>query len=153
MTEETRRWLEIGALQLAVIVAATHLYWGLPRLLRQPGYSTTVDPRPLVFVLAALVIGAGAIYVALGGRRAPVYALGIALLATLVAGYVWWHLAGHEGALPWVEAQAHHTHDDTGPVETIVDHLLHDRLELVSKAAETALAAVLAALLYAERRE
>lgn len=151
MNRETRLWFEIGALQLAAVVVATHLYVGLPRLVRQPAYGTFTDPRPALFVLSATAIIAGAIYVVLGGRRVPTYALGILLLTGYVVGYVWWHLTGHVGGLPWVEAQPTRYHD-VGAVETIVYHLRSDPVELVSKAAETALAIVLAVLLVDARR-
>src|SRR6056297_375695 len=145
MNEETRSWVELLALQLAGLVVATHVYWGLDRFTEQLRYGVYVDPRPLLFVLSSAAIIAGVAYVALGGRRKPVYALGIALMLVYVFGYWGWHLMGHLPALPWVEDQAH-PHPGWGPVETLYRHLADDSVALVSKLAETALAIVLGVL-------
>jgi|AntRauTorcE11898_2_1112593.scaffolds.fasta_scaffold16157_2 uncharacterized membrane protein YphA (DoxX/SURF4 family) len=145
MNEETRSWVELLALQLAGLVVATHVYWGLDRFTEQLRYGVYVDPRPFLFVLSSAAIIAGAAYVALGGRRKPVYALGILLMLVYIFGYWGWHLMGHLPALPWVDNQAH-PHPGWGPVETLFRHLEHDDVALLSKLAEAALAIVLGVL-------
>ncbi|AGN01655.1 hypothetical protein L593_08550 [Salinarchaeum sp. Harcht-Bsk1] len=150
MHEETRSWVELLALQLAGLVVATHLYWGLDRFAEQLRYGVYVDPRPVLFVLSSAAIIAGAAYVALGGRRKPVYALGIALMLVYLFGYWGWHLMGHLPALPWVDDQSH-PHPGWGPFETLYRHLAADHLALVSKLAEATLALVLGALWLDER--
>ncbi|GAB3691039.1 hypothetical protein GCM10028857_28010 [Salinarchaeum chitinilyticum] len=150
MNAETRSWVELLALQLAGLVVATHVYWGLDRFTEQLRYSVYVDPRPFLFVLSSAAIIAGVAYVALGGRRKPVYLLGIALMVVYVLGYWGWHLMGHLPALPWVENQSH-PHPEWGPFETLYRHLAEDALALVSKIAEVALAIVLA-VLWLDRR-
>ena len=151
MNEETRSWVELLALQLAGLVVATHVYWGLDRFTEQLRYGVYVDPRPLLFVLSSAAIIAGIAYVALGGRRKPVYALGIVLMFVYVFGYWGWHLMGHLPALPWVDNQAH-PHPGWGPVETLFRHLGEDDVALVSKLAELALAIVLGVLWIEERK-
>jgi len=150
MNEETRSWVELLALQLAGLVVATHVYWGLDRFTEQLRYGVYVDPRPLLFVVSSAAIIAGVAYVALGGRRTPVYVLGIVLMLVYIFGYWGWHLMGHLPALPWVENQPH-PHPEWGPVETLFQHLGEDDLALVSKIVEAALAIVLAWLWLGER--
>jgi hypothetical protein len=145
MNAETRSWVELLALQLAGLVVATHVYWGLDRFAEQLRYGVYVDPRPVLFVLSSAAIIAGVAYAALGGRREPVYALGIGLMLLYVFGYWGWHLMGHLPALPWVDSQSH-PHPGWGPVETLVRHLASDSLALVSKLVEATLAIVLAVL-------
>jgi|GEM_PF-1413794 len=150
MNEETRRWVDLAALQLAGLVVAVHLAWGLDRLAGQLRHGVYVDPRPLAFVLSSMAVIAGVAYVALGGRRVPVYALGIALMLVYVFGYWAWHLVGHVPAMPWVETQTD-PHPGWGPVETLVRHLAADPLALFSKVVELGLALVLGVLWYGER--
>lgn len=151
MNAENRRTVELLALQLAGLVVAIHLSWGLSRLAGQLRHGVYIDPRPGTFVLSAAAIIAGVAYVALGGRRRPVYLLGIALMLTYMLGYWAWHLIGHVPAMPWVETQTD-PHPEWGPVETLVRHLAADPIALVSKLVEGALAIVLGVLYVEEGR-
>ncbi|MFC5277352.1 hypothetical protein ACFPM1_01025 [Halorubrum rubrum] len=85
-TESTRkRVLRIVAVQAATVSAATHLLWAWPRL------ADPADPRPYLFVLAAVFTAV----VAAGTLRADeyrrLYALGAGTLAAYLVGYVAWH--------------------------------------------------------------
>lgn len=151
MNAETRRWVELAALQLAGLVVAVHLYWGLGRFVERLRFGVFVDPRPVLFVVSSMAIIAGVAYVAVGGHRRPVYALGIALMLTYILGYWAWHLIGHVPAMPWVDSQPH-PHPGWGPVETLVYHLAEDPLALFSKTVEALLAVVLGVLWDDERR-
>jgi hypothetical protein len=138
----------VGA-ALAYVVAAIHLAHpqnGLPRLLLLAATDNlgllATDPRPVAFVLAGLALVAGVKLVLLGYPRRPIYALGMALVATFLVGYFAWHFTGHGGFLPGRAPNYH----GLGPVEATVSHLRDNPIALASKAAEAALLAALAAL-------
>ena len=80
-----KRILRAIAAQTAVLSAAVHLLWASPRL------ADPADPRPYVFVLAAVftVLIAAATLKADEYRR--LYALGAGTLAAFLVGYVGWH--------------------------------------------------------------
>ena len=80
-----KRFLRAVAAQAAVLSAAVHLLWALPRL------AAPADPRPYVFVLAAAltVLVAAATLKADEYRR--LYALGAGTLTTFLIGYIGWH--------------------------------------------------------------
>jgi len=151
MDAETRSWVELGALQLAAVVVAAHFYAGLVQLTKQLRYGFHGDPFPALLVLSSAAVIAGIVYVALGGRRGPVYALGIALMLVHFVGFWAYHQAGHLPAMPWIDAEAEH--HGYGPFETLYLHLTTDPVALVSKLGELALAGVLGVLLREERRD
>lgn len=145
-TDQQLRYL--GA-ALAYLVAAIHLFHprrGFPRLVQYASSGNldlvALDPRPLLFVLSGLAILAGVKLVLLGFPRRPVYAAGMALMATFVVGYFAWHLSGHGGFLPGRRPLYH----GLGPVEAVVSHLDSYPLARASKLAEVVLFAVLAVL-------
>lgn len=151
MDAETRGWVELGALQLAAVVVAAHLYAGLAQLVRQLRYGFYGDPFPALLVLSSAAVISGIVYVGVGGRRRPIYALGIALMLVHFLGYWAYHQAGHLPALPWVDAEVRH--HGMGPFQTLYAHLSNDPVALVSKLGELALAGVLGVLLRTEPRE
>lgn len=142
------RYLRGLAAVLAVIVAIVHLYWALPELILQLRFGILHDPRPIAFVLLALAILTGVLYLAFGGDPTPAYLGGIGLMVLLLVGYVAWHsLLSHGGF--WPGRPATGTHE--GPLlGYVLDHLRIDRAALVSKSAEFLLLVVLVLLV---RRE
>lgn len=136
--------LEAAGAGLAMVVAAIHLYWGMPRLLTYVVVGSLPDPRPPVFVLSALLIAVGVALAAAGAPRRPIYLAGIVLVLTYLLGYVAWHTALAHGAF-WPQAPGVH-HRELGPLEVVLAHLATNRFELASKLAELALLAVLVAL-------
>jgi hypothetical protein len=107
-TEETAtRLLRIVGVQLAVVSAAIHLWWGLPRALVYLRVGTVADPRPYLFVVSAVAVVVGVAWLYAGGPRRKLYALGASVMALYAVGYVWWHLGGHGGAIPGVQGYGH----------------------------------------------
>ncbi len=80
-----KRILRAVAAQAAVLSAAVHLLWAWPRL------TEPADPRPYVFVLAAVftVLVAAATLKADEYRR--LYALGAGTLTAFLVGYAGWY--------------------------------------------------------------
>lgn len=122
---------------VALLVAGLHLYWGMPRYV---GYTNLAiilqpDPRPIAFVVSGHLIVIG---VTLGALRVipvrPLYYGGIALAITYLLGYVAWHtVLGHGAFWPW--GPGGHVHGN-GTVSIIVQHLLADRFDLLTKVLE-----------------
>lgn len=149
-TDQQLRMLAGG---LAVVVAALHVFHpdiGLPRILEiafvfGPGAVVQLlssDPRPAAFVLSGIVLGLGVLLGAVGYPRRQLYLGGMALAAAYFLGYFAWHFSGHGGFLPAREPLYH----GMTPVEAVVSHLTSEHLAAVSKLAEAALFATLAAL-------
>ena len=158
MDRSLRRALEFTGVQLTAVVAGIHLLVGIPLLVQLHRASVPVyqDPRGILFVASAIALLAGLVLVDRGVLpRAPAYALGIALLGCYLVGWAYWHLAGHEAVIPWVDdTVAGHTHGRRrqSAVSILFEHMIADPLEGVSKIAEAALAAILGVLLYDEWR-
>ena len=144
---DTVRLLRYLGAVLALVVAVVHLFhsqYGFPRFVQFAQLGAVGDPRPLVFTPLGFAIVAGILLVYNGVAKRPVYAAGIALMVALLGGYVAWHtVLDHGGFWPYREPHGHH---DIGTVEVIVNHLLADWRDLVSKTAELALLVVLAVL-------
>jgi len=87
------RGLRAVAVQTALVSAAVHLLWALPRL------ASPADARPYLFVVA----GAFTLAVAVGVFRADEYrrlhALGAGTFATFLGGYLLFHRGGVVAAL------------------------------------------------------
>ncbi len=147
MTDD--RTLRRAAAGLAVLVAAIHLYWAMPVLLRQLQAGLIHDPRPIAFVIASAAIVAGVTLTALGAERRPFYLGGIALMAVFLVGYAAWHTVLDHGAF-WPGRPAYHHHDQ-GFITIMVTHLADDPIALVSKTAELALLTLLGVLYVRER--
>jgi len=140
----TRAGLRYAAGALAIAVAAIHILWGFPRLVLQLQIGAVPDPRPAVFVLSGALIFLGIAQVLDGRDPQPIYLAGIGLMLAYILGYVAWHtVLGHGGFWPWGPEPI--THDMPAHL-VVVDHLLEDRLALVSKLLELALAGLLAVL-------
>ena len=151
------RHLRYAAAGFAYLVAGLHLFHpqrGFPRLvlilgLEDPVGHLLYDPRPLLFVLSAVVIVTGIKLVLLGAPRRPIYLLGMLLVATYFLGYFAWHLTGHGGFLPGRIPNYH----GLGPVEAVVDHLRAYAWARWTKVAEAILLALLAVLYRRESGE
>ena len=136
--------LRYAAGALAVAVAAIHIFWGFPRLVTQFQAGAVPDPRPAVFVLSGALIFFGIAQILDGRDPKPIYLAGIGLMTAYLLGYVAWHTVGGHGAFwPWGPEPI--THEESAAV-VVIQHLLADRLALVSKVLEGAVAGLLAVL-------
>ncbi|MFB6167674.1 MAG: hypothetical protein ABEJ43_02380 [Haloferacaceae archaeon] len=135
-----------GAL-LTAVVAGIHLFHpehgliDLFVLVVVRPVALVADPRPLAFVLSGTALFVGLSLVRNAPNRRPYYLAGVAVALTYLVGFFAWHFTGHGGFLPGREPLFH----GLSPVENVVVHLV-DPLAAVSKAAELALACVLALL-------
>ncbi|WP_135828235.1 hypothetical protein [Halorussus halobius] len=136
------------AAHLAVAVAVVHLSMGLFNWFRwaNAGFLIPRDLRWPLFVVSGLALFAGLVVAAQGRYRRPLYAGGIALMATYVVGYFGWHMGGHR---PQFIVGRGTTHQEPF-VSVFVDHLFAGPVEFLAIVAEVALAAVLAYLLVRE---
>jgi hypothetical protein len=75
------------AVQAAATSAAAHLLWAWPRL----AGASPPDPRPYVFVLAAVFTAVVAAATLRADEYRRLYALGAGTLATYLVGYAGWH--------------------------------------------------------------
>ncbi|MFA9516489.1 hypothetical protein ACERIT_04620 [Halopenitus sp. H-Gu1] len=80
-----KRAIRLIAVQASLLSAAAHVLWAWPRL------STSGDPRPYVFILAATFTLAIAVATFRGGEYRRLYALGAGTLASFLVGFVLWH--------------------------------------------------------------
>jgi hypothetical protein len=151
MDENVDAALRVGALQLALVTAAIHLWIGWQRLFVYIQAGTPfVDPLQVLFVLSSIAVFVGVGLAAWGLRRDYVYGLGIVLMLCYLLGWVF--LGGHRtgGALiapAWeTTGHAHGT-----PLVTLFEHLVADWVLLVSKVVEATALVVLVVLFYGER--
>ncbi|WP_253738797.1 hypothetical protein [Halohasta salina] len=90
MPATIERLCRLAAIQAALVVAAIHLLWAIPRLsvslLRNP----VADSRPFLFVPAAFLLVAVAAALFRGYRYRRLSALGGGTLAALLVGYWLW---------------------------------------------------------------
>jgi hypothetical protein len=150
MDEDVDAALRFGALQLALVTAAIHLWIGWGRLYHYVQAGTPfVDPLQVLFVLSSLGVLVGVGLAAWGLRRDVVYALGVGLMLTYLLGWVFMggHRTGGELFAPAWETVGH-AHG--GPLATLIDHLFANTLLLASKVTEATALAILLVLLYAE---
>ena len=140
----TRRVLKLVGVQLAVVSAAVHVWWGFPRLLVYAQAGTFPDPRPILFLVSAALILAGVVALVGGVPERPLYAAGIALLAAYSVGYVAWHLGDHGGFLPGLTGATH-----TEPVVPVLLAHLADPADAISMLAQLGAIACFALLLAA----
>lgn len=141
----TRDRLELVGVQLALLAAALHLLWGVPRGVVYLRVGRFPDPRPFLFVASALAVGAAAVWLARAGPRKPLLAGIAAMMVVYLLGYAWWHLGSHGGGL---FAGLEPLHHDVNPVRLFVAHLMNDPFVLVTVVVEVAaLGAIGAALL------
>lgn len=107
MQTTTRRVLRLVGVQLAVVAASIHVWWGTPRALIYLRAGTAADPRPFLFLVSAAAVFAGVVALAAGYAPRRLYTLGAAVMFLYSVGYVWWHLGGHGGAIPGVAGYGH----------------------------------------------
>ena len=124
MQVSIERLCRLIAIQAALIVAAIHLLWALPRLSVSLLMTPVADSRPFLFVPAALLLVAVAVSLFRGYLYRRLSALGGGTLVALSVGYWLW---------------------ESGP---LVETLAGDPLVLVSKVAELIGMAAFAVLYY-----
>lgn len=132
-------YLEPAAGLLALVVAAVHLYWGIPRFVAYASVGTMPDPRPLAFVLSGHAILGVITLVVLGAVDARrTYLPGMALMLAHLVGYAAWHTVLAHGATATAGAtDSAHGHVHLGNAAPIVlEHLANSPLALVSKLTE-----------------
>jgi len=151
MDENVDAALRFGALQLALVTAAIHLWVGWQRLFAYIQAGTPfIDPLQILFVLSALGVLAGIALAARGLRWDYVYAGGVGIMLSYLVG--WLLLGGHRTGGAWL-APAWETvgHSHGGALGTLVEHLFSNVLLAASKVVEATCLAILLVLLYAER--
>lgn len=164
MSESATRYLRLLVIQLVLVVAAVHLYWGLPKLYLYAQAGIYPDVRPPLFTLSGLLILGGFLALYYGAPKRPIYLAGALLMLGYFVGFVAWHLGGHGAFLPGTDGYGH-VHGN--PVANVIAHLIGDPvgctrathgvsctpgdpLALVSKPAELGAAAILGYLFYDE---
>ena len=147
MAEPLVRRLRVAAVVLGAVTVGIHLlhtsYGGavLPVYLLA---GRLADPRPLAFLLGAFAIVFCGMLAYVDLARGPAYLATAAVACTFVVGFGVWHTVLDHGAFwPHLSSRGH---DTRGPLLVVLDHLLADRLALVSKVAEVGLAVVSMAL-------
>jgi len=140
--ENRRERLRLSAGGLALVVAAVHLYWGIPRFVAYASVGLMPDPRPPAFVLSGHAIVAG-LSLALAGlvNARRLYLPGAVLMVVHLAAYVFWHTVLAHGLAGSGTPHEHVTIATAGPV--VLGHLVGSPLALVSKLAEAALLVLL----------
>lgn len=153
MNETVRRRLQIVTAILALVVAGLHMLHpshGGHALVVYVAAGYLGDPRPLLFTLGgfALVFGVIVGYNGFAGRR--LYLGGIVVALAFFLGYAAWHtVLGHGAFWPYIEP---HGHVEGHPVAVVGEHLLVERLALLSRLAELGLVACLLVLYRTEPR-
>jgi len=89
--ERVERAVRIVAVQAALLTAALHLLWALPRLSPAMLTESVADSRPFLFVPAAVLLMAIAVAVFRGYRYRRLSSLGGGTLAALLVGYPLYH--------------------------------------------------------------
>lgn len=151
MDENVDAALRLGALQLALVTAAIHLWLGWKRWAVYILAGTPfVDPLQVLFVLSALGVFVGVAMAARGVRLDYVYVLGIALMLSYLVG---WLLLGGDRTGSSLLAPAWETagHAHGSALVTLIEHLFEDWLLAVSKVVEATCLVILVVLLYGER--
>ena len=118
----------VVGVQAAAASAAIHLIEGVPKLAVYLPLLSFRDPRPYLFVPSGLLLLAISAAVLYGYRYRRLYSLGAGVMATYMAGYVWWHLTDHGGLVP--------SHEVADPVGEILAHLAADPPAMVAFGAE-----------------
>ncbi len=139
--------LRIMAGAVAVLIVAIHLFhprYGALRLMEFLRIGILLNPLPVLFTLASLLMVFGIVLASQQTLLREVYLLGIVLMVSFILGYAAWHTVLDHGAFwPYIEGHAHH---EKGPIRLLIAHALDDTLGMISKILETVLAIVLAVL-------
>jgi len=152
MDENVDAALRFGALQLALVTAAIHLWVGWQRWFAYLQAGTPlIDPLQPLFVLSSVGVLVGVALAARGLRRDYVYAIGVVLMLCYLVG--WLLLGGHRTG-PALFAPAWETvgHSHGSALGTLVEHLFSNWLLAASKVVEATCLAILLVLLYDERK-
>ena len=88
MQATIERLCRLTAIQAALVVAAVHLLWAIPRVSVSLLLNPVDDARPFLFVPAALLLVAIAAALFRGHRYRRLSALGGGTLAALLSGYL-----------------------------------------------------------------
>jgi hypothetical protein len=89
--ERIERAVRIVAVQAALLTAALHLLWAIPRLSPAMLTDSVADSRPFLFVPAAALLIAVGVAVFRGYRYRRLSSLGGGTLAALLVGYPLYH--------------------------------------------------------------
>ncbi|TQQ80488.1 hypothetical protein [Halonotius roseus] len=89
--ERVERAVRIVAVQAALLTAALHLLWAIPRLSPAMLAESVADSRPFLFVPAAVLLIAVAVAVFRGYRYRRLSTLGGGTLAALLVSYPLYH--------------------------------------------------------------
>jgi hypothetical protein len=90
MGATVERLCRLAAIQAALVVAAVHLLWAIPRFSVSLLLNPVDDARPFLFVPAGLLLVAISAALFRGYRYRRLSALGGGTLAALFCGYVLW---------------------------------------------------------------
>jgi len=90
MQASVERLCRLVAVQAALVVAAIHLLWAIPRLSLSLLTNPVADSRPFVFVPAALLLVAISAALCRGYHYRRLSALGGGTLLVLLVGYILW---------------------------------------------------------------
>lgn len=147
MDETGRRRLQVATAVLALLVAGLHLLHpshGGHALVVYAAAGYLGDPRPLLFSLGGFALVFGVVLGVNGFAGRPLYLGGIVVALAFFLGYAAWHtVLGHGAFWPYIEP---HGHVEGHPVVVVGEHLLVERLALLSRLAELALVACLLVL-------
>lgn len=147
MNETGRRRLQVVTAVLALLVAGLHLLHpshGGHALVVYAAAGYLGDPRPLLFSLGGFALVFGVVLGVNGFAGRPLYLGGILVALAFFLGYAAWHtVLGHGAFWPHIEP---HGHVEGHPVVVVGEHLLVERLALLSRLAELALVACLVVL-------
>lgn len=108
--DPTARLLRVVGMQFSLVAVGLHFVWGLPRAIVYLRAGTAADPRPYLFVVSgtAVVLALLGLYmVPESVPERPVYGFVASVMVVWLAGYAWWHLGGHGGAIPGVQGYGH----------------------------------------------
>lgn len=151
MNETGRRRLQVLTAALALVVAALHLLHpshGGHALVVYAAAGYLGDPRPLLFALGGFALVFGVVLGVNGFAGRPLYLGGIVVALAFFLGYAAWHtVLGHGAFWPHIEPRGH---VEGHPVVVVGEHLLVERLALLSRLAELALVACLVVLYRSE---
>ncbi len=148
MDEAAETALQLVTIQLVAVTGVIHLWDSTERLAIYWRASTMPDPLAPLSVLFVLGLVAGLLAFVLGARRDLVYLYGVLLMVGPLVGYVAWHFVGDLGGL--LPGTFGHTHGGAF-LPGLIEHMVADPLDFVSKVAELGALVCLSALFVIER--
>lgn len=149
MDHRSRRGLQFAAAALALVVAGTHLLHptlGGHALLVYAAVGQLGDPRPLLFAVGSFALLFGVVSGFNGFAGKPLYLGGIVVALAFALGFGVWHTVLDHGAFwPHIESRGSH---GGNPIVIVLEHLLNDRIAMLSVIAEVGLVGCLSVLYY-----